>query len=111
VHKPAGAVRYDIEVTLPDGTALGSIKRSSGIAKPACTVTDGSGFRLATIAAPEAFSSHYEAVDEGGVHKALVNRVQAVDEPWNIGFAAGCDEPFRMLVLAFVIIQDLMLNL
>jgi hypothetical protein len=111
VHKSAGAVRYDLDVMLPDGTALGSIKRSDGVAKPAYTVTGASGPLLARIVATEAFSADYEVVDEGGAQKAVLNRVVAVDEPWNIRFATGCDEPFRILIVAFAVIQDLMLDL
>ncbi|GAA2086285.1 hypothetical protein [Actinomadura alba] len=111
VEKSSGAVHFDIEVTLPDGAPVGTIERSRGVARPTYTVTDGAGSALAEITSTEAFESDYEVVNPQGVHKAALSRIQAVDEPWTIRFGAGCDEQARRLVVAFIIVQELMLDL
>jgi hypothetical protein len=66
---------------------------------------------VATIVSAEAFSADYSAADPGGTRQAVIHRDLAVDEPWHIRFTPGCDEHFRMLVIAFVVVQELMLDL
>ncbi|MGH3392835.1 MAG: hypothetical protein ACRDOO_28540 [Actinomadura sp.] len=111
VDKSSGALWYDVDVGLPDGTIVGAVKRSRGVAKPTYLATDAQRSTVATIVSTEAFSGDYSAADPEGTQQAVINRVLAVDEPWHIRFTPGSTEHFRMLVIAFVVVQELMLDL
>lgn len=81
------------------------------MAKAVYTITAEPGIALATVTATGSFSSDYAVTGPGGAQVAALSRVQAVDEPWRIGLGGDCDERLRILIVAFVIVQDLMLAL
>ncbi|GLZ08312.1 hypothetical protein Acsp03_57780 [Actinomadura sp. NBRC 104412] len=111
IEKSSGAFRYEVVVSLPDGGRLGTIDRTGGPARAVHTISAGPGDTLATVTATGAFGGDFAVTVPGGAQVAAVSRVQAVDEPWEIGLSGGCDERLRMLLVAFVVVQELMLDL
>jgi hypothetical protein len=63
------------------------------------------------VTATGAFSSDHAVTLPGDAQVAAISRVQAVDEPWEIGLSGDCDERLRILLVSFVIVQELMLDL
>jgi hypothetical protein len=111
IDKSSGAIRYEVEVSLPHGGRLGTIQRTAGAARAVHTITAEPGMTLATVTATAGFSSDHAVTLPGGAQVAAVSRVQAVDEPWQIGVSGDCDERLRILLVSFVIVQELMLDL